>query len=76
MRRLLRDIAAGQELGDVTTLRDPTVMEQLQEKVVTQAVGRGLVGSRQRPHSNLGPGTWDLGPNPGTWDLGPGTSAL
>ena len=29
MRRLLRDIAAGQELGDVTTLRDPTVMEQL-----------------------------------------------
>ena len=33
MRRLLRDIAEGQELGDVTTLRDPTVMEQLKEKV-------------------------------------------
>ena len=26
MRRLLRDIAEGRELGDVTTLRDPDVM--------------------------------------------------
>jgi len=33
MRRLLRDIAEGRELGDVTTLRDPAVMEQLEEKV-------------------------------------------
>ena len=33
MRRLLRDIGEGRELGDVTTLRDPTVMEQLDEKV-------------------------------------------
>jgi acetyl-CoA synthetase len=33
MRRLLRDIAEGRELGDVTTLRDPTVMEQLEGKV-------------------------------------------
>jgi acetyl-CoA synthetase len=33
MRRLLRDIAEGRELGDVTTLRDPTVMEQLEKKV-------------------------------------------
>jgi acetyl-CoA synthetase len=33
MRRLLRDIATGQELGDVTTLRDPAVMEQLETKV-------------------------------------------
>src|SRR3954466_9672317 len=29
MRRLLRDIAEGRELGDVTTLRDPAVMQQL-----------------------------------------------
>src|SRR5579863_10366122 len=29
MRRLLRDIAEGRALGDVTTLRDPAVMEQL-----------------------------------------------
>ena len=33
MRRLLRDIAEGRELGDVTTLRDPAIMEQLEEKV-------------------------------------------
>jgi len=33
MRRLLRDIAEGRELGDVTTLRDPTVMEQLKGRV-------------------------------------------
>jgi acetyl-CoA synthetase len=33
MRRLLRDIGEGRELGDVTTLRDPTVMEHLDEKM-------------------------------------------
>ena len=33
MRRLLRDIAEGRELGDVTTLRDPDVMSQLETKV-------------------------------------------
>ena len=29
MRRLLRDIAEGRSLGDVTTLRDPAVMEEI-----------------------------------------------
>jgi acetyl-CoA synthetase len=33
MRRLLRDIAEGRELGDVTTLRDPDVMSQLEVKI-------------------------------------------
>jgi acetyl-CoA synthetase len=33
MRRLLRDIAEGRTLGDVTTLRDPTVMAELQGRV-------------------------------------------
>jgi acetyl-CoA synthetase len=33
MRRLLRDIAEGRELGDVTTLRDPDVMRQLEGKI-------------------------------------------
>jgi acetyl-CoA synthetase len=33
MRRLLRDIAEGRELGDVTTLRDPDVVEKLDEVV-------------------------------------------
>jgi len=33
MRRLLRDIAEGRALGDVTTLRDPAVMTQLKDKI-------------------------------------------
>jgi acetyl-CoA synthetase len=33
MRRLLRDIADGRALGDVTTLRDPDVMSQLEDKI-------------------------------------------
>ena len=33
MRRLLRDIAQGNELGDVTTLRDPGIVEELKERV-------------------------------------------
>ncbi len=33
MRRLLRDIADGRTLGDVTTLRDPAVMAELAQKV-------------------------------------------
>jgi acetyl-CoA synthetase len=40
MRRLLRDIAEGRELGDVSTLRDPSVMDQLKDKVASrQAAG-------------------------------------
>jgi acetyl-CoA synthetase len=37
MRRLLRDIAEGRELGDVTTLRDPDVMAQLESRVAERA---------------------------------------
>jgi acetyl-CoA synthetase len=37
MRRLLRDIAGGHELGDVTTLRDPAVMAQLQTRMASGA---------------------------------------
>jgi len=36
MRRLLRDIAEGRALGDVTTLRDPAVMAELQAKVTAE----------------------------------------
>ncbi|MGO9976447.1 MAG: acetate--CoA ligase [Solirubrobacteraceae bacterium] len=36
MRRLLRDIAEGRALGDVTTLRDPVVMAQLQDKIQSE----------------------------------------
>ena len=37
MRRLLKDIAEGRELGDVTTLRDPTVTETIRDKVAAGA---------------------------------------
>jgi acetyl-CoA synthetase len=33
MRRLLRDIAEGRELGDVTTLRDPEVTAKLESRI-------------------------------------------
>jgi acetyl-CoA synthetase len=37
MRRLLRDIAEGRALGDVTTLRDPEVMAELEAKIAAEA---------------------------------------
>jgi acetyl-CoA synthetase len=36
MRRLLRDIAEGRALGDVTTLRDPGVMAELEAQIAAQ----------------------------------------
>jgi acetyl-CoA synthetase len=39
MRRLLRDIAEGNELGDVTTLREPGVMQDLEKKVQSGSNG-------------------------------------
>ena len=41
MRRLLRDIAPGNELGDVTTLRDPTVMDALKERIEAEQAKEG-----------------------------------
>jgi acetyl-CoA synthetase len=41
MRRLLRDIAEGRELGDVTTLRDPAVTEELEQKVKERQASAG-----------------------------------
>jgi len=37
MRRLLRDIAEGRALGDVTTLRDPGVMAELERQIAAEA---------------------------------------
>jgi acetyl-CoA synthetase len=37
MRRLLRDIAEGRELGDVTTLGDASILQRLQEKAAARA---------------------------------------
>jgi acetyl-CoA synthetase len=39
MRRLLRDIAEGRALGDVTTLRDPEVMKELEAKIAAEDEG-------------------------------------
>jgi acetyl-CoA synthetase len=36
MRRLLRDIAEGRAMGDVTTLRDPGVMQELEDQIAAQ----------------------------------------
>ena len=41
MRRLLRDIAEGREFGDVTTLRDPNVMNELEKKVAAEQAKEG-----------------------------------
>jgi acetyl-CoA synthetase len=39
MRRLLKDIAAGNELGDTTTLRDPEIVETLKREA-DESLGR------------------------------------
>ncbi len=41
MRRLLRDIAEGRALGDVTTLRDPEVMKELESKIAARQDSEG-----------------------------------
>jgi len=41
MRRLLRDIAEGRELGDVTTLRDPAVMAELKDRIEARQASDG-----------------------------------
>ena len=37
MRRLLRDVAENRELGDTTTLADPTVVEEIKERAGSEA---------------------------------------
>jgi acetyl-CoA synthetase len=39
MRRLLKDIAEGNELGDTTTLRDPEIVNELKDQA-DKALGR------------------------------------
>ncbi len=39
MRRLLRDVAEGRELGDTTTLADPGVVEQIRARADASAAG-------------------------------------
>ena len=49
MRRLLRDIAEGRALGDVTTLRDPAVMGQLEGARCKELQAEEDVGGANRP---------------------------
>ena len=37
MRRLLRDVAENRELGDTTTLADPTVVEEIKARAASEA---------------------------------------
>jgi acetyl-CoA synthetase len=39
MRRLLRDVAENRQLGDVTTLTDPTVVNMISELMDTSVSG-------------------------------------
>jgi acetyl-CoA synthetase len=41
MRRLLRDIAEKREVGDVTTLADTTVMDQIKEGMSSPTTSDG-----------------------------------
>ncbi len=42
MRRLLRDVTEGRELGDVCTLGDPTVVTTLTSRIAADGGGRAL----------------------------------
>jgi len=55
MRRLLRDIAEGRALGDVTTLRDPDVMSQLEGRSRRRTRPRSRRRVRRAP-GDPGPG--------------------
>jgi acetyl-CoA synthetase len=37
MRRLLRDVAEKRELGDTTTLADPTIVEEIKHRAAVEA---------------------------------------
>jgi acetyl-CoA synthetase len=40
MRRLLKDIAEGRDIGDTTTLRDPEIVQSIKDQADRQ-LGRG-----------------------------------
>ena len=39
MRRLLRDVANNRQLGDTTTLADPTVVEEIKSRAESEQSG-------------------------------------
>ena len=60
MRRLLKDIAEGRELGDVTTLRDPDVMAQLQDKIKSARTRSRLVAEWVATKICVAQHEWDV----------------
>ncbi len=42
MRRLLREVTEGRELGDVSTVGDPTVVTLLTSRIAADGGGRAL----------------------------------
>ena len=61
MRRLLRDIAEGRALGDVTTLRDPDVMSQLEGKIQEEQKAEESEGVSALPGSERRRSRWSGG---------------
>ena len=63
MRRLLRDVANNRQLGDTTTLADPTVVDEIAKRAVRREGARGR-GMTPEEHRLLGVelynGTWEL----------------
>ncbi len=57
MRRLLRDIAEGRNYGDVSTLRDPTVMDELQQKLQGNGEAEPSAAVKDTQASTLSGGT-------------------
>ena len=51
MRRLLRDVAENRPLGDTTTLADPAVVAEIQERATAETVRRRLRTQRSRTAS-------------------------
>ena len=68
MRRLLRNVAEDQALGDTTTLADPTVVDGIKSRYLATDTGRGVTAGRVRylpEHWTLArPTSVDAGPRP------------
>ena len=58
MRRLLRDIAEGRALGDVTTLRDPGVMAELEKQIAAEGDEDKTAGRAQMAGRRSSPGRY------------------
>ena len=60
MRRLLRDVAEGRELGDVTTLQNAPILEEIKAKAESQKGDKG-----HAPQESLEIPSWAVKISPG-----------